>query len=278
MEAARHRFEQYLKRHFGPTSTLKHYHSDLTIFEQFVGERTPESITALDIDGFIDYQIGLGLSPASIDRRLASLHSWFEYLAAEKPEQPWPNPVVWRRHRLKLGRHLPRDVADDEVARLFAVIKSERDQAMFGFMVGAGLRVGEVAHLQVSDIEAPTAEGRLSRVRVRGKGNKERMVWLSSSLWAVVQAWLVLRPPVSIPALFVNHHGQPISVAGIQYCLKRYSTVAQVRVSCHRLRHTFARRLVENGLPVESLARLMGAQSIADHPTIHRWCRPEHPA
>jgi site-specific recombinase XerD len=58
--------------------------------------------------------------------------------------------------------------------------------------------------------------------------------------------------------LFLNWRGQPISVSGIQYCLKQHCQAAGVTLSCHRLRHTFGRRLAENGLPVDSLAKLLG--------------------
>ena len=138
MRAAQVRFEQYLKRRFGESSTLKHYHSDLQIFIDIVGEKEPEAVTAVDIDAFVDRQQVAELKASTINRRLATVHSFFEYLAGEKPEQYWPNPVISRRHRLKMGSHLPRDVPDAEVTRLFAVITSERDRAMFGLMVGAG--------------------------------------------------------------------------------------------------------------------------------------------
>jgi integrase/recombinase XerD len=162
VRAAQARFEHYLKRRFGHSSTLKHYHSDLNIFIEFIGDdKAPEVITAADIDTFIDHQQAAELKPSTINRRLATLHSFFEYLASEKPEQVWPNPVISRRHRLKTGAHLPRDVPDEAVERLFAVIAAERDRAMFGLMVGAGLRVGEVVSLQVSSVEAPLEPGRL---------------------------------------------------------------------------------------------------------------------
>ncbi len=143
MDQARVCFERYIKRRFGQSSTLKHYSSNLNIFIDAVGTKAPEAVTAEDIDGFVDHQIAAGLSPATINRRLASLHTFFECLASEKSERDWPNPVI-QRHRLKTGSHLPRDVPD-AAARLFAVISNERDRAMFGLMVGAGLRVGEVA-------------------------------------------------------------------------------------------------------------------------------------
>jgi site-specific recombinase XerD len=259
VKEAQARFEQYLKRRFGQSSTLKHYRSDLNIFIEFIGDdKAPEAVKATDIDAFIDHQIAADLNPSTINRRSATLHTFFEYLAEEKPDLTWPNPVIGRRHYLKLGSRLPRDVSDDDVARLFAVIDDERDRAIFGLMVGAGLRVGEVAAIGQTDVEAPGESGQWAKLRVRGKGNKERMVWLTASLWEMVQAWLKVRPEVESDHLFISYRGGPLSVAGIQYRLKQHCQAAGVRFSCHQLRHTFGRRLSENGLPIDSLAKLLG--------------------
>lgn len=259
MKEAQARFEQYIKRRFGQSSTLKHYHSDLNIFIEFIGDdKSPEAVTAADIDAYVDHQIAADLRPSTINRRSATLHSFFEYLAEENPELTWPNPVIGRRHYLKLGSHLPRDVSDADVARLFAVIDDERDRAIFGLMVGAGLRVGEVTAIGQADVEAPVESGQLAKLRVKGKGNKERMVWLTASLWEMVQGWLKVRPEVESDHLFISYRGGPLSVAGIQYRLKQHCQAAGVKFSCHQLRHTFGRRLSENGLPIDSLAKLLG--------------------
>ncbi len=233
MNQALARFERYIKRRFGQTSTLKHYISDLNIFIDTVDNKAPEAVTADDIDTFLDNQITAGLSPATINRRLASVHTSFEYLAGEKPERDWPNPVIHRRHRLKTGSHLPRDVPDDVVAGLFGIISDERDRAMFGLMVGAGLRVGEVADLRLGSLEEPAAPGQLARLRVRGKGNKDRVVWLTDSLCATLRAWLEVRPEVETDHLFLNRRGEPISVSGIQYCLKQHCRAIDVYLSWH---------------------------------------------
>jgi site-specific recombinase XerD len=103
MDEALRRFALYLKRHFGQSSTAKHYLSDLTIFVGIIGQKTPEDMTPADIDEFIDHQLAAGLKPSTINRRLSSLRTLFEFLASEDPTRPWPNPVIWRRHRLKTG-------------------------------------------------------------------------------------------------------------------------------------------------------------------------------
>jgi site-specific recombinase XerD len=262
VDQARLRFERYLKRRFGQSSTLKHYLSDLSIFARVIGVKDPEAVTPMDVDTFIDHQVAAGLSPTTINRRLSTIRTFFEFLAGESPERGWPNPVINGRHRLKTGSRLPRDVPDEDVARLFAVIDDRRDQAMFGLMVGAGLRVGEVAELRLDGLEEPHQPGGLTKWRVRGKGNKERMVWLTPLLWNTLRAWLEERPSAESNHVFLNHHGNPISVAGIQYRLRVHCQAAGLRLSSHQLRHCFARRLVENGLPVDSLAKLLGHRDL----------------
>lgn len=164
MDQAHARFEQFLKRRFGQSTTAKCYTSDLNIFIRTVGNKAPEAVTAADMDGFIDHQITAGLSPATVNRRLACLHSFFEFLASEHLESNWPNPVVNRRHRLKTASRLPRDIPDSDVIRLFAAIADERDRAIFGLMVGAGLRVGEVAALRLDSVEAPSQPNRMANL------------------------------------------------------------------------------------------------------------------
>ena len=258
MDEVLRRFALYLKRHFGQSSTAKHYLSDLTIFIDVIGKKAPKDVTSVDIDVFIDHQIAAGLKPATINRRLSSLRTLFEFLASENPACHWPNPVIWRRHRLKTGTHLPRDAQDSDVTRLFAVITDARDQAIYGLMVGAGLRVGEIAALSLDNLEPGPEPGHLAKLRVRGKGNKERIVWLPPSLWDTLQALLTIRPPTDSRYLFLNHHGRPLTISGIQYRFKQHCQAAGVTLTCHQLRHTYARRLVENGLPVDSLAKLLG--------------------
>jgi integrase/recombinase XerC len=58
--------------------------------------------------------------------------------------------------------------------------------------------------------------------------------------------------------MFLNHHQQPLSVAGVQFLLKEYGHLAEVDLTCHQLRHTFARRLAEHNMPIDSLAKLLG--------------------
>ena len=152
----------------------------------------------------MDSQLVKQHKPATINRRLAALHTFFEYLASAEPDKAWPNPVNRRRHFVKQGRSLPRDASEAQVNALFAVIDDVRDRALFGLMVGAGLRVGEVVALLLDHLEAPPVAGQLARLRVVGKGRKERIAWVTPYWYEVLTHWLAVRPPAATNHLFLN--------------------------------------------------------------------------
>jgi len=258
MLKARKRFAQYLRRCYGDRSTPKHYLNDLDLFIRQVGDKCPASVTVKDVDDFIDSQMEKQLKSATINRRLASLHTFFEYLASEEPDKAWPNPVNRRRHCVKQGQSLPRDASEAQVNALFAVIDDARDRAMFGLMVGAGLRVGEVVTLLCNHLEAPPVPGQMARLRVLGKGRKERIAWVTLYWYEALTQWLALRPQVKTKRLFLNQHQRPLSVSGVQFRLKQYCEQAGIHLTCHQLRHTFARRLAEQRMPTESIGQLLG--------------------
>lgn len=262
MLEAREEFAQYLNRRYGDRSTPKHYLNDLDLFIRFVGNKPPASVTAQDVDAFITHQMENKLKPTTINRRVACLRSFFEQWASLDPDQVHPNPVHWRRHALKDGETLPRDASEAEVSAFFAVVSTPRDRAMFGLMVGAGLRVGEVVDLLCHNLEAPPQTGAMARLRVTGKGRKERIVWVTPYWYTPLREWLTVRPSAATEHLFLNQHQRALSVAGVQYLFQRYADEAGVQISCHQLRHTFARRLAEQRMATEGIGQLLGHQQI----------------
>ncbi len=249
-------FERYIQSRYPHSTTAKHYVHDLRLFSQLIG-KTPRDVTRKDVDHFVEDQLAQGLVATTVNRRLAALHEFFEYLADESQEPEWSNPVSWRRHKVKPGKPLPRDASEAEVERLFAEISHPRDVAMFRLMLDVGLRVGEVAALRVGDLSL-AADGQMGRLRVRGKGEKERFVWLLRETLGIVQTWLAQRPEVEDEALFLTRCKKGFSERGVQERLKRYGRLAGVEISPHQLRHTFGRRMAEGKMPVTSLAALMG--------------------
>jgi site-specific recombinase XerD len=123
-QEAQELFKQYLYRRYGDRSTPKHYLSDLRIFLKQVGEKPLKEVNLRDIDGFVDQQRTEQMAATTINRRLATLHAFFECLAVQDLDQLWPNPVNWRRHRVKESDLLPREALEQEVEQLFSVIES----------------------------------------------------------------------------------------------------------------------------------------------------------
>lgn len=257
MRNAIDRFKKYVEQRYPDRSTSKHYMSDLAIFHQIVGDVHPKTITPRIISDFVDTQSNQGLKGSTINRRLSALSSFFEFLIFEAEDDHWSNPVQWKRHSIRPGHHLPRDVSDQTVNQLLSVVDDPRDRAIFGLMIDAGLRVGEVVELQLHNLH-PLEQSGLARLRVCGKGDKERIVWLTAEVVYHIQQWLQQRPQSENPHLFLNQHQRPLSVSGVQFRLKQYCQWARVKLSCHQLRHTFARRLVEHNMPIDSLAKLLG--------------------
>jgi site-specific recombinase XerD len=256
MEESIRAFERYLNRRYPNSSTTKHYVNDLRIFQGLV-DKSPRQIGRRDISEFVEYQLEQGSAATSVNRRLSCLRHFFEFLAHQADDDAWANPVVWQFHRVGEGKPLPRDLSNADVEQLFAHIDHPRDRLMFRLMCWAGLRVGEVATLSIRDlILSPHAAG--ARLRVRGKGQKERMVPLTPDLLQLWQTWLDHRPEVEDEALFVTRRKRGISVRGIQDRLTYYGRQAGIKVTCHQLRHTFGRRMAEGQMPLPSLSKMMG--------------------
>jgi len=258
MKEAKKRYAQYLNRRYGDRSTPYHYLRDLEMFIQEIGLKAPKSVKAQDISQFVDGQLARGLAASTINRRTASLHTFFEFLASEKPDEIWPNPVNRRLHTRRQPTYVPRDAKEDVVAQLFAAVDKARDRAIFGLMVGAGLRVGEVVDLRLSHLQAGEAGRKTTSLRVMGKGRKERLVWLTPYWTEILDHWLGERPDVPDEHIFLNQHNRQLTVAGVQYLLCGYAKVADIAITCHQLRHTFARRLAEERMPTESIGKLLG--------------------
>jgi integrase/recombinase XerC len=255
-------FERSLRRRFPDRTTPVHYVSDVRQFQRMCPKPWPE-VTRADVDAFVDAGLAQGWQPATLQRRVAALKSFFAFCADESDQLDRPNPVQPERHAPRRGDRLPRDVSDEVLERLWLSIDQPRDQVWFTLMLRAGLRVGEVVTLHRQDVLSAATPDQAARLRVIGKGRKERIVYLTADAYAVVQRWLTEMPDASPDApLCPNRHGQAMTVNGLQERLRHYAAQAGVSVTCHQLRHTFARQLVEHELPVSTLAKLMGHTSL----------------
>ena len=251
-------FEKYLKRRFPGRSTAKHYVSDLNCFLRHI-QKSLLSVTRKDIDQYVDAERGQGRAINTVNRRVMSLKSFYEFVKEELNEANRENPVVVKRHTARRPKPLPKDLRDEEVERFLSVIVNERDRAMVLLMLYGGLRVEEVTNLSWDKFDNSANEGQTVKVRLLGKGRKERVVYIPQEVYQTVERYGAASPPVGPgQPLFRNHRKRPITIAGVQYVVSIYADKSGVPATCHQLRHTCARWLAEGDMPLLSLARFLG--------------------
>ena len=162
------------------------------------------------------------------------------------------------RHCLREPQRLPRPVQDRALRQFFAVIDDARDRAMFVLMLRCGLRIAEVASLRLADLYLDEARPRLV---AHGKGAQERSVYLSPQAERPCAAtWPSARRAAS-DFVFLSYLGEGLSTTAIHKRLMRYRQQAEVHLTAHRLRHSFANDLLCADVPVTTIQKLLG----------HRW-------
>jgi len=260
-------FRRHLKRRNFSPHTVKYY---LNIIKQYVIwlDVPLEQATVEKVDAYIDYLHRKRLHPSSINLYLVIIRVFYDYLRYEE-RVALTNPVK-RNRRLRVPRPLPRSLRDQEVEKLFGVIKGKRDMAMFKLMLRCGLRVEEVSNLSLGDID-------LKKRRIiiqQGKGGKGRVVYISDDAHDALIAYLKFRSHYRVKKVFLvekgTYKGQPISVRGIQKRIEYYAKKAGLKVSCHRLRHTMATQLLNAEAEVETIQDLLGHNWIT---TTQRYCK-----
>jgi site-specific recombinase XerD len=260
-------FRRSIKRRNYSPHTVKYY---LNVIKQFVlWLDVPLQQADVDkIEDYIDYLHQKRMQPASINLYLAIIRVFFNYLRYEEKIN-LPNPVT-ANCRLRVPRPLPRALREEQVDAFFDVIKSKRDWAMFRLMLRCGLRVEEVAHLSLGDIDI-----KQRRIMVvDGKGGKDRVVYVSDDALDGLIAYVKLRSHRRVKKVFLvekgDYTGQPISVRGIQKRMEYYAKKTGLKISCHHLRHTMATQLLNADAQVESIQDLLGHNWIS---TTERYCK-----
>jgi len=227
-----------------------------------------EHVSYQKINAYIDYLLARRLRPKTINCHLNSIRRFYSYLRYE--EQIAISNPVRMGCKLRISQPLPRHLKDEEVMRLFNVIKSGRDRAMFMLMLRCGLRVEEVANLSLAAID-----WRRSKLYVfNGKGQKDRVVYISHDTYKALAAYVKHRLSLRVKKVFLvekgTHKGKPLSVRGIQKRMEYYAKKAGLPVSCHQLRHTMATQLLNADADLVSIQDLLGHSRIK---TTQRYCR-----
>ena len=267
-------FQIYLEveRHASP-HTVRNYLSDLNQFIDFVKQhlkhelRAPDQIDASGIRAFLRALHLQGVKYTTMVRKLASLRSFLDFL---QRRGHITDNAAQHVHTPKVRRPLPNVLPIDQVFALLDTPEGSpsshhlRDQAILELLYAAGIRVSELATLNVQDVDLQAGT-----LRVQGKGKRERQVFFGRTAAQALIAYLEERqhkkPVRDDEALFLNHHGNRLTARGIQLLVKKHSqrTGISPTTSPHTLRHAFATHLLDNGTDLRSIQELLGHQRLS---------------
>lgn len=253
-------------------STVTAYEADLAGFVEWasrLGLDGPEGVDRRCLRRYLAYLATRGFARRTIARRAASVRRYFAWL---RRRGLVPSDPAAGLSAPKGEARLPRVLRPDELRTLLAPAKTPdgdrraealqaRDAAVVELLYGSGVRVAELAGLDVADVELSRA-----RTLVRGKGGKSRVVPLSEPAVAALQAWLdtgrealvVAETPVA--AVFLNQRGKRITPRDVRRIVDRR---AAAPTHPHALRHTFATHLLDGGADLRVVQELLGHADLA---------------
>lgn len=270
-------FATYLQGQDRSAKTVRSYLSDLAQFanwfEQTNGETvTPQAITPTDLREYRQYMlVTQRLAANTINRRLAALSTYLawgiemgalEYNPAQKVKgvgkQALAPKWLTKTEQGRLERMVEADLqsARTEPAKRW----TKRDYALILVMLHTGLRAGEVCALTLGDITISDRKGQI--VVQSGKGSKQRTLPLNQPVREALTNWLQIRPANELRQVFLGQRGDALTESALRRILDALSRRANVDASPHTLRHTFGKRLVDNGVTLEKVAALMGHSSL----------------
>ncbi len=234
--------------------------------------KTDKLLLSIQTDEVRAYMASLNekqYSKSTIARKLATLRSFYKFLV--KRNQISSNPVTAVRTP-KQEKKLPRFLEFEEIKRLLETPPMNnwlgaRDRAIMETLYSTGMRVSELVALNMDDIDFL---GEV--VHIRGKGKKERIAPISSSVLQVIQHYMEFRNKraqnnsnFDTKVLFVNKHGRRLSTRSVRRKMDKYLKMAGLDpgISPHTLRHSFATHMLNNGADLRSVQELLGHQSLS---------------
>ncbi len=260
--------------------TVTAYRSDLKQFSLFLERQGIDRLSQIDhavITRFISFMKeevpnrhgGLGLSDSTIARRLAAISSLYDYTRATSSSGKLRNPIDDFSNRWKRNNR-PKPVEQEIIDQLLCAIDCPRDQVLIELYLATGLRISEMFQLDRTTIVIEKHQGQesgnpivLGVGEVVGKGKKLRTFYVSAKALVPYVHYLRDRKDEH-PALFLSERKQRMSVRAMQERLAHWCRVANIpHTNVHRLRHTYATRLLNAGMDVLQLKELMGHASLA---------------
>jgi integrase/recombinase XerC len=293
MDSAVQKFLIYLRsvRNSSP-HTIRSYENDLAQFLRFLtppetAMPRPEDVTHLMIREFVANLHDQKLEKSTIARKLAAIRSFFKYAVREGLVVRNPARMVATP---KLPKRIPSVVsAEDLNSFLDSIVEKparastrrragtvnddsrlmvRRDRAILELLYASGLRVSELTGLNLGDMDRKEL-----MLRVRGKGNKERIVHYGGKAQQALEAYEPLREEVlrkagsrgERQAVFLNHMGTRLTQRSVARIVKKYSRLANINwdLHPHSLRHAFATHLLADGADLRAIQELLGHSSLS---------------
>ena len=257
-------FEKRYSKH-----TLEAYQTDLTQYTAFL-KLTFEIENVIEANhshlrGWIVSLMEEGISSRSVNRKIATLKSFYKYLLGR--EYIDTNPAT-KLKPLKTDKELPSFLKEEEIMQLLDNVQfsddfsGKRDRLIFELFYSTGIRLAELTGLKISDVNFFD-----KTIKVLGKRNKERIIPLSDSLIIVVRDYLEIREELQFesPFFLLTDDGNEVYAMFIQRIVKKYlgAVTSLSKKSPHVLRHTFATHLLNKGADLNAVKDLLGHTSLA---------------
>ncbi|MCF8391418.1 MAG: site-specific tyrosine recombinase XerD [Bacteroidales bacterium] len=252
-------------------NSVEAYTSDLKKFLQFLELRKsdlkPEEITSSHLDDFLKFINELEMSSRTQARIISGLRAYFKYLLMEDIITIDPSAQI---EGPRIGRKLPEVLSVEEIDALISAIdlskaEGHRNKAIIEVLYSCGLRVSELINLRISDIYFDK-----SYLRVKGKGEKERLVPIGGRAIFEIQNYLQSRkllPKIDRKfenILFLNRRGKGLTRVMIFTIVKQLAEKINLSktISPHTFRHSFATHLIEGGADLRAVQEMLGHESI----------------
>ena len=215
-------------------------------------------VTRQDIGGFVEHEQDRGLKISSVRNHLRSVYTFVNFLVEQEILLP---KIMYKKIRLNLPELLPRAIPTEDVNALLAAINTIRDRALILLLLRTGMRIGELLNVKVADIIVPE---RKILLYVGEKNYQGRVVYYSEDAERALQEWLQTRDEQR-EYLFYSPSRKILSYVAAWMVMKKILERAGLSgkgYSLHSLRHTFATDMLNAGLRLEALQKLLGHQSI----------------
>jgi integrase/recombinase XerC len=241
-------------------ATIRAYQTDIQQFISFLHEISvsayaPQDVSKVDILEYLSFLSKKDLTGVARARKLSALREYFRFLEGIGEIEKSPTNGVETPKREKNARQFLRS---DEYTKMLSLAGGNiRDYAILQVFLQTGIRVSELAHLKIEDIDFIKPA-----ITVRGKGNSQREIALEKKGIQALRSYFAVRPVPESNAerLFLNYQGEPISERGVRKLVVKYTKVAGItkKASCHTLRHTFATYKAEKGVSPFQLQQWLG--------------------